>query len=50
MQLWGHYRQLHVRTSAILLTFGANSATAIVEPGLYMQVAATAGMQALAGP
>ncbi len=48
MQLWGHYRQLHVRPSAILLTFGPNSATAIVEPVLYMQVAATAGMQALA--
>ncbi len=48
MQLWGHYGQLHVCASAILLTFGPNPATAIVEPVLYMQFAAAAGMQASA--
>lgn len=44
MQLWGHYGQLHVHISAILLTFGPYSATALVEPGLYTQDFATAGV------
>ncbi len=42
---------LNLQTNAnhiTLLTFGLNSATAIVEPVLHTQIAATAGMQALA--